>query len=96
MNSRVYILLSPSKNKYYIGYTNTSSLERLRKHKEKYYVKAYTKSIDDWELYFEILCNSEKQAINIERHIKRMKSRKYIENLKKYPEMTEKLLIKYF
>jgi putative endonuclease len=32
--------------------------------------------------------------MKIERHIKKMKSKKYIQNLKKYPEMVEKLLIK--
>ena len=31
------------------------------------------------------------QALAIEKHIKSMKSRKYLENLKKYPEITEKL-----
>ena len=36
-----------------------------------------------------------KQARNIETHIKRMKSRVYIVNLKKYPEIIVKLKIKY-
>ena len=34
-------------------------------------------------------------ARKTEAHIKRMKSRKYIENLKLYPEMMEKLILKY-
>jgi len=35
------------------------------------------------------------QARMIETHIKRMKSRKYIENLMKYPAIAEKLKEKY-
>ena len=31
----------------------------------------------------------------VEEHIKSMKSKKYIQNLKKYPEMVEKLKDKY-
>ena len=35
-------------------------------------------------------CDCKNQGINIERHIKRMKSKKYIENLKAYPKISEK------
>jgi putative endonuclease len=35
------------------------------------------------------------QAHKIENHIKKMKSKKYIENLKKYPEISLRLLQKY-
>jgi len=40
-------------------------------------------------------CENKTQALAIEKHIKSMKSKIYIENLKKYPEMVTKLLIKY-
>ena len=50
----------------------------------------------DWVLVFKILCVNKKQAMLIEKHIKSMKSRKYIENLIKYPEISQKLLEKYF
>ena len=46
----------------------------------------------DWELFLLIPCETIEQAVFIESRIKRMKSRKYIENLKKYPEMVEKIL----
>jgi putative endonuclease len=42
-----------------------------------------------------IPCDTIEQAVFIESKIKRMKSRKYIENLKKYPEIVEKMLRKY-
>ena len=35
------------------------------------------------------------EARNIEAHIKKMKSKTYIENLKKYSDLREKLLEKY-
>jgi putative endonuclease len=38
---------------------------------------------------------SKKQALQIEKQIKNMKSKVYIQNLKRYPEMTIKLLGKY-
>ena len=44
---------------------------------------------------FEISCKDQTQALAIEKHIKLMKSKVYIENLIKYPEMTEKLKNKY-
>ena len=44
------------------------------------------------ELYLVLPCNSREQAQKVERHIKKMKSKTYINNLFKYPEMREKLL----
>jgi putative endonuclease len=35
------------------------------------------------------------QAREIEKHLKKMKSRKYLENLKRYPEMLGKLLLRF-
>ena len=49
----------------------------------------------DWEVYLKIECKSKEQALAIEKHIKKMKSKVYIQNLKKYSEMKFKLLEKY-
>jgi putative endonuclease len=49
----------------------------------------------DWEKFFLIKCSNCQQAIRIERHIKNMKSRRYLENLVLYPEITERLLKRY-
>ena len=49
----------------------------------------------DWEIYFKIECQDIQIARKIERHIKKMKSRKYLENLVKYNSITEKLIEKY-
>tara|TARA_R110000868_G_scaffold153826_1_gene379776 strand:+ start:99 stop:308 length:210 start_codon:yes stop_codon:yes gene_type:complete len=50
---------------------------------------------DDWTLFYKIDCTTKSQALKIEAHIKRMKSKVYIENLLKYSEITIKLLEKY-
>jgi putative endonuclease len=65
---------------------------RLAEHKEKRYSDSYTASANDWVLFFSIDNLNYSQARKIESHVKRMKSKTYIENLKKYPEMVQKLL----
>ena len=90
-----YILYSKSLGKYYIGATSIDTAERLDRHSSGYYDNKFTSKANDWELFLEIVCLHVKQAFAIEAHIKRMKSRKYIENLKRYPEMVEKLLVQY-
>ncbi len=91
----VYILFSPKFNKFYVG--SCLDLEqRLLDHKNKTYSNSYTKITDDWELFFELNELDYASARKIETYIKSMKSKKYIENLKKYPEMQLKLLSKFF
>ena len=52
---------------------------------------SFTKIAEDWELFLKIECKDIFEARKIERHIKKMKSKKYLENLKKYPEIIKKL-----
>ena len=47
----------------------------------------YTYRATDWKLYFSLKCGSKDQALAIEKHSKAMKSKVYIENLSRYPEM---------
>jgi len=89
----VYILHSAKINRFYIGYTS-DLVQRLEFHANAENRK-FTYNADDWSLFLTIICESKSQALAIEKHIKTMKSKVYIENLKKYPEMTEKLLEKY-
>ena len=89
-----YILFSKSLNRYYIGYTSDIE-ERIILHNNGYFGgRSYTHKATDWELYLLIPCETITKAILIEAKIKRMKSKKYIENLKKYPEIIERLLKK--
>ncbi|MBU2926898.1 MULTISPECIES: GIY-YIG nuclease family protein [Winogradskyella] len=93
MNHCCYILHSKKLLRYYVGYSSNLDL-RLIFHKNSE-PRKYTYNAKDWKLYYKIDCNSKKQGIAIEKHIKRMKSKVYIENLLKYPEITIRLLKKY-
>ena len=78
MPAYCYILYSAKLNKYYIG--STSDMERrLEEHnrgKEK-----FTKTGMPWNVVYKELFEELKQARQREQYIKKMKSRKYIENL---------------
>jgi putative endonuclease len=90
-----YILYSPSLDKFYTGITQESVESRLEKHLNSGYGNRYTSQADDWIIFLVIPCNSVAQSLKIEKHIKKMKSKKYIYHLKSYPEIIEKLKIKY-
>ena len=86
----VYILYSEILSSYYIGETEDLK-SRIDQHNLGFYVSAFTKKASDWKLYYVIRCSSRSQARRIEAHIKRMKSKKYLNNLKKFPEIAMKL-----
>ena len=90
----VYILYSENLNKYYIV-SCLNLNERLQQHISKKFANCFTSKDDSWILFFEISNLEYKQARDIERHIKRMKSSNYLKNLSNYPEMLEKLKEKY-
>jgi len=90
----VYILYSKLIDGYYIGEA-VDLEERMEQHNLGFYETAYTKKAKDWILYYFIKCNSRFQARKIETHIKKMKSKTYIQNLKKYPEITKKFKDRY-
>ena len=90
----VYILFSEKVNRFYTGsclYLN----ERIADHLSGKYSNSYTIVAKDWKLYFSINDLDEYTARKIESHIKRMRSTKYIADLLKYPEMTEKLILRF-
>jgi putative endonuclease len=82
-------------DRFYTGATSLSIKDRLERHLTKFYAKKFTATTSDWELFYQIPCSSLKQAMNIEKHIKRMKSKMYIQNLKEYPALAEKLQLRY-
>ena len=90
----VYILFSKKLDRYYTGSCKDLSY-RIGQHLNKEFVNSFTAKADDWELFFFVDDLLQSHARLIEEHIKRMKSRTYIENLKKYPEIIQKLGIKY-
>ena len=91
----VYILYSAKLDRYYIGSTVLQPEERLHRHNTGYYTDKFTEKGIPWELFFTIFCNSRSQAEAIEKHVKRMKSRVFIENLKRYPALVAKLKARY-
>ena len=90
-----YILFSQIINKFYIGATSLNPIERLEEHNQIKFSDAFTRKGIPWEVFFVIECISFQQAKSIELHIKKMKSIKYIENLKLYPDISLNLLKKY-
>ncbi len=90
----VYILYSRKLNKYYVGSTDDVD-KRLKQHNSIHYENAFTYRGIPWELFHTIPDLESRQAYNIEEHIKNMKSKIYIKNLKQFPEMNEKLKEKY-
>ena len=90
----VYILYSSNIDQYYIG--SCSNLQqRLAEHASKSYHAGFTHRADDWKLFYSKENLGYTLSRKIESHIKKMKSRKYIENLNTYPEIMEKLIAKY-
>jgi putative endonuclease len=90
MNHCVYILHSIKLNRYYIGFT-TNFDTRPYFHLNSDEQRKFTHNANDWTTFIKIECQSKTQALPIESHIKKMKSKVYIENLLLYPEITEKL-----
>jgi len=79
MKFTVYILFSPSKNKYYVGFTGDDIIERIRKHNTNH--RGFTGGICDWILAYKENFDSKKDAMQREKQIKNWRSRKMIEQL---------------
>ncbi len=88
-----YVLYSRKLTRFYTG--ETADLDTRMDFHANSTANKFTGKANDWILFLKIECASKKQAMDIEAHIKRMKSSTYIKNLKKYPEMVTKLLISY-
>jgi len=75
---------------YYTGSCANFDL-RLKAHNSKKYASSFTSKSDDWKRFLVIQTETNRHAIRLERKIKQMKSRVFIENLKKYPELLDKI-----
>ena len=89
-----YVLISKSLDRFYIGSTDNFE-KRLFEYNTGFYENTFTSKVADWELFLFIPCLSRKQSTLVETHIKKMKSKKFIENLKQYPELVEKMKSRY-
>ena len=90
----VYILYSATIDAFYIGHSENLDV-RIGQHLGQLFSQSFTKRARDWTVFFSIECINRIQAVNIENHLKKMKSRVYLHNLKKYPEMVLKLKERY-
>ncbi|MGB8191802.1 MAG: GIY-YIG nuclease family protein [Chitinophagaceae bacterium] len=74
----VYILYSSSLDKYYVG-SSENPQERLRKHNTDH--KGFTGKFKDWNIKYQEVHITKKNALKRERQIKSWKSRIMIEKL---------------
>lgn len=90
----VYIIYSEKLDRFYVG-TADDFKKRFAEHNSGQYEEAFTKKGIPWKEFLIIENLKSSQAYEIERHIKQMKSKKYIKDLNKYPELIEKLKERY-
>lgn len=96
MEAYFYVLHSEKLKRFYSGVTTLGVQDRFESHLKKVYGKSnFTQKADDWTIFLTIRCKDFSQARRIELHVKKMKSSKYIQNLKNYPELVEKILEKF-
>jgi len=76
-----YVLYSPAINRFYVGETEDLEL-RISQHKSGFFKNSYTSKASDWQLYISLCCRDRSHARKVELFIKKMKSKKFIFNLK--------------
>ena len=91
MHYFVYILYSHRLDRFYVGMTGDIQT-RLLQHNHPIDPVKFTSRGVPWILFLSIQCESNCQARKMERIIKDKKSRVFIQNLKRYPELIENTL----
>ena len=77
----IYIIYSEDADRFYVGYTSNMEM-RLKQHNEQIDFNTYTRKFRPWKLVALFECGSrEKDAISMERFIKKQHSRKLLEKL---------------
>ena len=74
----VYILFSPHKDKFYIGFTSVLE-NRITRHNQK--SKGFTGTTNDWEIVYSESYSTKFEAMTREKQIKSWKSRSKIQQL---------------
>ncbi|MBP5982188.1 MAG: GIY-YIG nuclease family protein [Fluviicola sp.] len=82
----VYILHSQKLNRFYIGTTDNPA-NRLIEHNSIKYEDAYTVKGIPWDLKLAYQCKSSENAYLIEKFIKRMKSKVFIQKIIDFPDI---------
>jgi putative endonuclease len=89
----VYVIYSEQANKYYVGETDNIEL-RLSKHNNHSYQDSFTKIAEDWKVVLLFNCVSREQAIRLEKFIKKMKSKVFIQKVIINPSILEDIISK--
>ena len=89
----VYILYSRVLNKYYVGSSDNAEL-RLHHHHNPIDKSRFTARGAPWEIQCLLPCESREHALRLERFIKRMKSRHFIERLISSEQMRKDIINK--
>ncbi len=89
----LYIIYSKQSHRFYIGETQNVE-KRVLMHNQHVFKKAYTTSAEDWQLKLSFECESKEEASYLERFIKRMKSRVFIEKIIRDPTVLKEILNK--
>ncbi|RTY87502.1 GIY-YIG nuclease family protein [Flavobacterium sp. GT3R68] len=82
----IYIIYSKKLNRYYIGTTDDIE-KRLNEHNAGFYRDSFTVNGIPWELCLDYGCESSEKAYSLEKFIKRMKSRKFLEKVISNPDV---------
>ncbi len=85
-----YIIFSKKINRYYSGET-CDPKNRLKQHNDGYYDKAFTKVAKDWEIVLIKKYKTRKETLEIEKFVKKMKSKKFIEKIIKNPAILDEI-----
>ena len=90
----LYIIYSENLCKYYVG--ETPNVEtRLIQHNEHYFKTNFTKSANDWKVLLKYECENKKEALFLEKFIKKMKSKIFIEKIIVEPKILKDILQRY-
>ncbi|PCE65888.1 GIY-YIG nuclease family protein [Sediminicola luteus] len=89
----LYILFSPSTNKYYTGISPNPGV-RTTLHNSHHFKGAYTKIAVDWHIVLTKEFPTRRDAQFIESFIKRMKSKTFIQKIIENPVILDDILSK--
>ncbi|MFV8373782.1 GIY-YIG nuclease family protein [Flavobacterium sp. LB1P71] len=76
----IYIIYSEKLDRYYVGATDDVR-KRLDEHNSVFYNEAFTAKGIPWELSLSFECESSEKAYGLEKFLKRMKSRVFLEKV---------------
>jgi putative endonuclease len=82
----IYIIYSKKLDRYYVGTTDDVE-KRLVEHNSGFYSEAFTVKGTPWELSLSFECESSEKAYGLEKFLKRMKSRVFLEKVIVSPDI---------